>query len=381
LEKIKVLFIFGTRPEVIKMAPIIRAMSQRKEHFDVRICVTAQHRQMLDELILLFDIEPDYDLDLMEKDQSLSHLTARVIKELDEVLCIEDPNWVLVQGDTTTAMAAAITSYYNKIKIGHVEAGLRSKDKYHPFPEEINRRMISDIADVHFAPTETAKQELMREGVNENLIYITGNTVIDSLIHVKENTRSDIIESILHETTLLSRQIILVTAHRRENFGEPLQNVCEALKTLAYKYRDRIQIVYPVHPNPNVREPVHGLLGDVENIILTEPLDYRSFVSLLKNCYLVLTDSGGLQEEAPSLGKPVLVLRDVTERPEGITAGTAKLVGTDTIRIVDNVSELITNFSAYNKMAKAVNPYGDGQAANRICETLLNIEQKVACVC
>lgn len=364
----KVLFVFGTRPEAIKMAPVIKAMTQQPEYFEICICVTAQHREMLDQILKLFAIQPDYDLNLMQPNQSLSQLTACMFSALDPIICQVKPNWLLVQGDTTTVMVASLVGYYHQIKVGHIEAGLRTYDKYQPFPEEINRHITGTIADLHFAPTAMARDNLLNEGIQPQTIQVTGNTVIDTLCHVTK-IQFDFSQGPL-ATIPFDKRIILVTAHRRENFGQPLQSICQALKEIARLYPN-IHLVYPVHLNPNVQMLVYDLLGQVPNITLFNPLDYLSFVHLMKQSYLVLTDSGGLQEEAPSLGKPVLVLRDTTERPEAIRAGTAKLVGTETQTIIQEVSMLLDDQKVYTTMAKTANPYGDGYASQRIAQALL----------
>jgi UDP-N-acetylglucosamine 2-epimerase (non-hydrolysing) len=364
----KVLSIVGTRPEAIKMAPVIRELAQRRDKFHTRVCVTAQHREMLDPVLRLFDIRPDHDLNLMRENQSLAHLTAAVFNGLDGVVRQEAPDWILVQGDTTTVLAAGLVGFYHHVRIGHVEAGLRSGNKYQPYPEEINRRVAGVVADAHFAPTDRARQNLLREGVAEDSIHVTGNTVIDALHHAVAMS-FDISQSPLAGIPP-QRRWILVTAHRRENFGAPLERICEALRQLARHYDGKIQLIYPVHLNPNVETPVRRMLGRIENITLLPPLEYLPMVHLLKRCELVLTDSGGLQEEAPGLGKPVLVFREVTERPEGIQAGTVRLVGSDTARIVEETSKLLDDRSEYEKMSKAVQPYGDGRAAGRIADIL-----------
>ena len=363
----KILSVFGTRPEAIKMAPVLAELNKYPEITSV-VCVTAQHREMLDQVLELFSINPDYDLSIMQPNQSLSEITARALTKLDEVLTREKPDWVLVQGDTTTAMVGALAAFYHQIKVGHVEAGLRSFDKYQPFPEEINRKIATSISDLHFAPTEVSKQNLTREGVNEANILVTGNTVIDALLQVADKLYdwdSSPLSAIPQD-----RKIILVTAHRRENHGEPLHNICAALRTLAEQFSE-VQIVYPVHLNPNVQKIVRATLGNIPNVTLLEPLEYLPLVHLMKQSYFVITDSGGIQEEAPGLGKPVLVLREVTERPEGVTAGTVKLVGTDTEEILHEATNLLTNATAYQTMSQAVNPYGDGQASVRIVERLM----------
>jgi UDP-N-acetylglucosamine 2-epimerase (non-hydrolysing) len=366
---IKVLSIFGTRPEAIKMAPVVKELQKHPDQIQSLVCVTAQHRQMLDQVLDLFKITPDYDLDLMREGQTLSGLTSRVFPALDPVLIKEQPDWVLVQGDTTTVMAASLAAYYHRVRVGHVEAGLRTGDKWQPFPEEINRRIAGVVADLHFAPTDWAKGNLLAEGVDPETVHVTGNTVIDALLMAAEmpfDLESSPLASIPWE-----KKIILVTAHRRENFGRPLENICGALEEIARKYRDNVHLVYPVHPNPNVVNTVYPALEDVPNISLLEPLDYLPMVQLMKRSYLVVTDSGGIQEEAPGLGKPVLVLRNKTERPEGIESGTVKLVRTDFIKISSEVSSLLDRKDLYDRMAHATNPYGDGRSAQRIVSLIL----------
>lgn len=377
---LRVLSIFGTRPEAVKMAPVVRELARHPE-VESRVCVTAQHRQMLDQILNLFDIRPDVDLNLMRPNQSLAELTAAIFTHLAPVLSQLKPHWILVQGDTTTVMAAALLGYYHRIKVGHVEAGLRSGDKWQPFPEEINRSVVGVVADLHFAPTEWARQNLLKENVPAGRIRVTGNTVIDALQHVVNLPLTPEGEAFFRQYRLPlcqppeERRLILVTAHRRENFGKPLEAICLALRTLAREYGESLRIVYPVHLNPNVQEPVYRLLGKVANITLLPPMDYLPFVHLMKNATLILTDSGGLQEEAPGLGKPVLVLRRVTERPEGVQAGTVRLVGTDAQTIVRETRRLLDDPLAYQAMAQAVNPYGDGQAAQRIVQAILEEEQ------
>lgn len=368
----KILSIIGTRPEAIKMAPIIKELERHPGRIVSRVCVTAQHRQMLDQVLALFGILPDHDLDVMAAGQSPTRVAAVVLTKLEAVLQAEQPDWVLVQGDTTTVLAAAIGAFYARVKIGHVEAGLRTHDKYQPFPEELNRRMASVAADLHFAPTESARQNLRREGIPNAIIRVTGNPVIDAL-RLAAKQPYDPGAGPLRDLPW-NRRLILVTAHRRENFGQPLEQICLALRALAEAYPDDAQIVYPVHPNPNVQEPVRRLLGNVSGVTLLTPLDYRPLVYLLQRCTLVLTDSGGLQEEAPGLGKPVLVLREVTERPEAVEAGTVRLVGTDRARIVAAARRLLDDPAAYRKMARALNPYGDGRAAGRIVRALLDFK-------
>jgi UDP-N-acetylglucosamine 2-epimerase (non-hydrolysing) len=369
---VKVLSIFGTRPEAIKMAPVVSQLNKHSSEIESVVCVTAQHRQMLDQVLSLFGIRPDHDLNLMRPNQTLAQITAMALTELDEVLRQEKPDWVLTQGDTTTAMVGALIGFYHRIKVGHVEAGLRTWDKYQPFPEEINRKIADAVCDLHFAPTTASRNNLLREGVSESSIVVTGNTVIDALLDVAEREY----DWAAGELAAVPRdkRLILVTAHRRENFGPPLREICAALKEIAARFGD-IHLVYPVHLNPNVQDVVQAELRGVPNITLLEPLDYLPLVQLMKASSLVLTDSGGLQEEAPGLGKPVLVLREVTERPEGVEAGTVKLVGTDKDRIVSETAILLEDASEYERMARAVNPYGDGHASERIVESLLSFQK------
>ena len=368
-----VIVIFGTRPEAVKMAPVIRTLKNRPEAFKTTICITAQHREMLDQVLDAFNVSPDIDLDLMRPNQSLAELTARIFKNLDPVLKKVQPDWLLIQGDTTTVMSAALLGYYNHIKIGHVEAGLRTHDKWQPFPEEINRRIAGVVTDLHFAPTENNRQNLLREGIPDEIIKITGNPVIDALNIIKDLPAPAEAKHLLERTGVSSgdRQLILVTAHRRENFGQPIRDICRALRQLAQTYQDEISVVYPVHLNPNIQAPVYEALSDVPNIILLPPLDYLPLVHLMKHAKLILTDSGGIQEEAPSFGIPTLVLRERTERQEGVIAGTLKLVGTDTEKIVSQAKILLDDPLAYAEMAGATNPYGDGHAAERIVDALL----------
>ena len=370
----KVLTIFGTRPEAIKLAPVIRELERQAGDGGPEsiVCVTAQHRQMLDQVLELFGIVPDYDLNVMEGNQTPTQVAAAVLARLEPILRDVRPDWVLVQGDTTTVAAASLAAFYARTRVGHVEAGLRTHDKWQPFPEEINRRVAGVIADLHFAPTERARQNLLAEGVPAERILVTGNPVIDALQWVAAQPLGEGEPGFDRE--LLEKgdgRLILVTAHRRENLGAPLENICLALRDLAERYEGRLRIVYPVHLNPNVWGPVHRLLGGVRNITLTPPLDYLPLVHLLKRVHLVLTDSGGIQEEAPGLGKPVLVLREVTERPEAVEAGTVRLVGTDRARVVAETVRLLEDEEAYARMARAVNPYGDGKAAGRIVGGLL----------
>jgi UDP-N-acetylglucosamine 2-epimerase (non-hydrolysing) len=367
----KILSIFGTRPEAIKMAPVVKALRQHPGEFTSVVCVTAQHRQMLDQVLALFAITPDYDLNLMTADQTLAQITASALVQLDRVLAQEKPDWVLVQGDTTTALVGALAAFYQRVKVAHVEAGLRTWDKYQPFPEEINRQLADAICDLHFAPTPAAREHLLREGVREQSIVVTGNTVIDALLDVAKceyDWQSGELAAVPRD-----QRLILVTAHRRENFGAPLENICAALRELAARFPD-VQLVYPVHLNPNVQRIVNQTLREVPNITLLPPLEYLPLVQLLREATLVLTDSGGLQEEAPSLCKPVLVLRAVTERPEGVAAGTVKLVGTDQATIVRETARLLTDQAEYERMARATNPYGDGQASRRIIESLKSLK-------
>lgn len=381
---LKVLSVFGTRPEAVKMAPVVQALAHTPDISSL-VCVTAQHRQMLDQVLGLFDIHPDIDLDLMQPDQSLSSLTAQIFTHFDPVLADLQPDWVLVQGDTTTVMAASLAAYYHRIHVGHVEAGLRTNDKWQPFPEEINRRLASVVTDMHFAPTDWARQNLLRENIPADQIVVTGNPVIDALQTVARMPPTpavlELFESIdipYHSDDTLTKgsggspRLILVTAHRRENFGRPLENICLSLKNIANKYGSSIRIVYPVHLNPNVQLPVHRLLDGVSNIHLFDPLDYLPMVQLMRHASLVLTDSGGLQEEAPAFGTPVLVMRQVTERPEGIQAGTVRLVGTDPQVIFNQACRLLDDPFVYNEMAHAVNPYGDGKASGRIVDAIIS---------
>ncbi len=372
---IKILSIFGTRPEAVKMAPIVQLL-KKTPNMEFGVCVTAQHRQMLDQVLELFQIKPDYDLDLMRDNQSLAEISASIFTHLDPVLGDFQPDWVLVVGDTTTVVTTSLLTYFRRIKLGHVEAGLRTHNKWHPFPEEINRRIATVIADLHFAPTDWSKGNLLREGVDEKNIRVTGNTVIDALQYVAKQNEPEVVTQLLKKLGIASsasskagKRLILVTAHRRENFGQPLENICLAIKELAT--RGEVEIVYPVHLNPRVQEPVNRILKDVPHITLLPPLDYLPMVHLMQHAKIILTDSGGLQEEAPSFGIPVLVMRETTERPEGVEAGTLKLVGTETDVIVHEAKQLLDNPVAFAQMAKASNPYGDGHAAKRIVEALL----------
>ncbi|GMT48269.1 MAG: UDP-N-acetylglucosamine 2-epimerase [bacterium] len=370
----KILAVFGTRPEAIKLAPVILQL-QKTPGVQMRVCVTAQHRHMLDQVLALFDIVPDIDLDLMKPDQSLAELTGRVVSGLDGVFKKERPDVVLIQGDTTTVMAASMAAFYNKIPVGHVEAGLRSNNLYSPFPEEMNRRITSVFARFHFAPTKNAKDALLREHIPEDRIFVTGNTVIDALNMILQKSMPRVVTEILSKAGVngngKKRRMILVTAHRRENFGKSFENICYGLKKLVERNPD-IVIVYPVHLNPNVQEPVTRILQGQERVLLMEPVEYDAMAHLMNSASIILTDSGGIQEEAPTLGKPALVMRVETERPEGIEAGTAKLVGPYADRIVEETERLLRDRDAYEEMAVAVSPYGDGRAAERIVQILLS---------
>jgi len=368
---LKILIIFGTRPEAIKMAPVIKKLKEA-DIFNVKICVTAQHREMLDEVLKIFEMIPDYDLGIMKKNQDLYDITSNVLLGLKNVLNDFKPDLVMVHGDTTTTFSASLAAFYKKIDIAHIEAGLRSGNIYSPYPEEANRKMTSILAKYHFAPTLKAKENLVKEGLNEKNIIVTGNTVIDSLLWVIKKIENDskLKEKILKRLNFsFDSKFILVTGHRRENFGQGFLNICEALKEIALKHKD-INIIYPVHLNPNVRGPVNKILQVIENIKLIEPLNYLEFVYLMSKSYLILTDSGGVQEEAPSLNKPVLVMRDTTERPEGIESGCLRLVGTDKRKIVKEVEKLLDDENEYKKMSKCKNPYGDGKASERIVKFL-----------
>lgn len=367
----KISIIFGTRPEAIKLVPVILSL-KKNPLFEVSVCITAQHRQMLDQVLEIFDVTPDCDLNIMKQNQSLSELTGNCIIKLNEYVNSFSPDLIIVQGDTTTAFAASLVAFYHRIRVGHVEAGLRTWNKYSPFPEELNRVLTTKIADLHFAPTELSKNNLLRDNIDQSKIFITGNTVIDTLKSAREKVQDTkpfipgIDQDIIYKS---NKKLILITGHRRENFGESFNNICNAISRLADIYSD-IYFVYPVHLNPNVREPVFRILGCKPNVILIEPLSYLPFVSLMNRATLILTDSGGVQEEAPSLGKPVLVLRDNTERPEAVDAGTVKLVGTNIDRIIEETSLLLNDQSKYNEMANAINPYGDGYSADRINKIL-----------
>ena len=372
--KPKILTIFGTRPEAIKLFPVVQALSSRK-NFETLTCVTAQHRQMLDQVLQIADIRPDYDLDLMKANQSLDDLTARLLSGIGKILDETMPQRVIVQGDTATAMCGALAAYYRQIPVSHVEAGLRSYNIYHPWPEEVNRKIIGTIADQHFAPTETSADALRKENIPAEQIYVTGNTVIDALLITankpSQSNLADILSPLYKKFG--GRKIIGVTSHRRENLGDGLTNIASALRILAM--RDDVALIFPVHLNPKVRMIMHDALGDLDNVAMIEPLDYPNFVSLLKHCHFMMTDSGGVQEEAPALGKPVLVMRDTTERPEGVAAGTAKLVGTDTDVLVAEAIRLLDEDDHYLAMARAHNPFGDGTASRQIADI---IEQSLA---
>ena len=359
----KILFIFGTRPEAIKMAPVIKKFKDYINLFKTIVVVTAQHRDMLDQILKIFHIKPDYDLNIMQKNQSLEDITIRSLKRLTKIIQLEKPKMILVQGDTTTTFVGALAGFYNKIPVGHIEAGLRTYDKFQPFPEEINRKLTTVLADIHFAPTKSAAENLKKEGIPSSQIFVTGNTVIDALLEVVGQNYK--FKSPLKEIINNNCKLILVTTHRRENFGKPLKNICLALNEITQEFED-VQILFSVHPNPKVRNVVLNVLHNNKKIHLFPPLDYVTFAHLMAKAYLILTDSGGIQEEAPSLGKPVLVLRNKTERLEAIEAGTVKLVGTNVKKIIEETSKLLKDESEYNKMAKAVNPYGDGKAAERI---------------
>jgi UDP-N-acetylglucosamine 2-epimerase (non-hydrolysing) len=368
---VKILSVFGTRPEAIKMAPVVKALSDSKD-IEAKVCVTAQHREMLDQVLSLFEITPDYDLNLMKPGQDLTDITSNVLLGMREVLRKWRPDYVLVHGDTTTSLGASLAAYYERIPVGHVEAGLRTGDIYSPWPEEMNRRIAGAIAKIHFAPTDTAKKNLLREGVEEASVIVTGNTVIDALLSVVNRLRFDAVLRNDIENRFnyldLDKKLILVTGHRRENFGDGFDNICAALSQIS-QHKD-VQIVYPVHLNPNVQEPVKRILGKNNRIHLIDPLDYLPFVYLMDKAAILLTDSGGIQEEAPSLGKPVLVMRDTTERPEAVMAGTVKLVGTNKDAIVSEALTLIDDPIEYRRMSQAHNPYGDGQASQRIVNYL-----------
>ena len=369
------LVVFGTRPEAIKMAPLVKEL-QKSSKFQVKVCVTAQHRQMLDQVLRLFDITPDYDLDLMRPGQTLTQLTCNILQGLESVLNQYKPDWVMVHGDTSTTLGASLAAYYHKVKVAHIEAGLRTHNLYSPWPEEANRQITGRLTELHFAPTDQARLNLLQEGVAANNIHVTGNTVIDALINVSQRIDRDVAlhHQLSDQFPFLdkTKRLVLVTGHRRENFGAGFESICEALQDIAVD--TTVQVVYPVHLNPNVQEPVKRILGNTANVHLIAPLDYLPFVYLMKQSYLILTDSGGLQEEAPSLGKPVLVMRNTTERPEAVAAGTVKLVGTDRNTIVAETRKLLADLNSHQSMARAHNPYGDGVACQRIRETFEKIK-------
>lgn len=369
----KILFIFGTRPEAIKLSPLVKEAQKNPDKWDVKVCITAQHREMLDQVLSFFEVKADHDLELMKPNQSLFDITANGLKGLEKVLNAEQPELVIVQGDTATAFIGSLAAYYKQIKVAHIEAGLRSGDKYSPFPEEMNRKLTGSLTDFHFAPTPAAKENLDKENIREH-VYVTGNTVIDALflgLELMKKNESNYANSYKYLTP--NKKLILVTGHRRESFGDPFREICTAIRDLAEKYVKEIEFIYPVHLNPNVQAPVKEILEGHKNIHLIEPVNYPHLLWLLQKSYLVLTDSGGIQEEAPSLGKPVLVMRDVTERMEGVAAGTAKLVGTDKNTIVRSVIELLENKNVYEKMSKANNPYGDGTSSAQIMKILSRV--------
>lgn len=381
--KKKVLAVLGTRPEAIKLAPVINRLKARRSRFTTIVCATAQHRHMLDQVLSIFKISPDYDLNIMKANQDLFDITEKSLRGLKGVLEAVQPDAIVVQGDTTTAFIAGLAAFYFKIPVGHVEAGLRTYNKHSPFPEEINRRLLSVLTDYHFAPTEWSRSNLLKEGVAEDRIWVTGNTVIDALMEVVRGQGSVVRKKFFEEyfrkkyNLKLSTQnskLLLVTGHRRENFGEGFENICSALRKIAEQRKDVI-VVYPVHLNPNVQRPVKRILGKTKNVRLIEPLGYEEFVFLMSSSFFILTDSGGIQEEAPSLGKPVLVMRNTTERPEGIEAGVVKLVGTDEKDIIDGALELLEDQNVYKKMSRSANPYGDGRASKKITDILFSVLQ------
>ena len=374
----KILIVFGTRPEAIKMAPVIHEFRKYKNDFDLKVCVTGQHRKMLDQFLTIFDIQPDFDLDIMKNNQDLFDITSNTLIAMKPVLENFRPDIVLVQGDTTSTLAASLAAFYKNIPVGHIEAGLRTYNIYSPWPEEMNRQLTDRISKYYFVPTLTNKENLLKENVDENSIIITGNTIIDALYLVLDKINKspklqlrlrDIISRYGYSINSNGKRLILVTGHRRENFGEGFLNICQAIKEIAFSNAN-VDIVYPVHLNPNVRKPVNDILCGISNVFLIEPMDYESFIYLMNKSYMILTDSGGIQEEAPSLGKPVLVMRDTTERPEAVEAGTVKLVGTDKERIISESTVLLNNCEIYNQMSKTHNPYGDGLASERIINYL-----------
>lgn len=371
-KKIKILISVGTRPEGIKLAPVIKELDNRKDNFDYEVCSTGQHREMLEKILDFFEIDPDFNLDLMTENQSLGSFSSKVLSKMDYVIEKSRPDIVLIQGDTTTAFLTALSSFYKKIKVGHVEAGLRTYNKYSPFPEEINRQLTSKVADLHFAPTKKSSDNLIKEGIERHVVFNTGNTVVDAINwSIKKIDKNEVKIELQEPFISLNKdkKIILVTMHRRESFGSEIKDICYALKDIAFKYKG-IQIVYPVHMNPNVRGPVFKILNGIDNIKLIDPLDYESFIWLMKKSYFIVTDSGGIQEEAPTLKKPVLVIRKFTERTESIDLGISKLVGTDAAEIRSNISILIENEDKHNKMISKKNPYGDGNAADKILNNI-----------
>lgn len=375
MDNVHIMTIFGTRPEAIKMAPLVREL-EKYDCIKSTVCVTAQHREMLDQVLDVFNITPDYDLDIMREKQSLSDITTRVLLGLEKIIVNEKPDMILVHGDTTTTFGGSLAAFYNHIKVGHVEAGLRTFDKYFPYPEEMNRKLTGSLADIHFAPTSNARRNLLNEGVKKDIIYVTGNTVIDAMkTTVHKDYRFE--NQVLNSLDFNNRRVIFVTAHRRENWGEPLENICMALRDIALTYDD-VDIVYLVHPNPVVTDTAFGILSGVDRVHLLPPLNIRETHNLMDRCYMVLTDSGGLQEEAPHLGKPVLVLRNVTERPEAVEAGTLKVIGTRRGIIVKEASTLLDDKNEYGEMANAINPFGDGRASERIVKSLLHYYNLVA---
>lgn len=381
MTQMKVMVVFGTRPEAIKMAPLVKALQQAAPAIQTVVCVTAQHREMLDQVLRLFEIQPDHDLNVMKPGQDLFDITANILIGMKSVLAAERPDLVLVHGDTSTTLAASLAAYYTQARVGHVEAGLRTGSKWAPFPEEMNRRVTGAVADVHFAPTTAAKANLLHEGVADRCILVTGNTVIDALLAVVAKLRADqsLRQRLDTEFSFLNpdRRLILVTGHRRENFGEGFQNICQALADIAEAHPE-VDVLYPVHLNPNVRQPVQDILAarKLSNVHLIDPVDYLPFVYLMDRSHFIITDSGGVQEEAPSLGKPVLVMRETTERPEAVEAGTVRLVGTSRQKIVDEAKRLLTDLAAYDAMAMAHNPYGDGLAVGRIVESILKMKEE-----
>ena len=369
MNKVKIIIIFGTRPETIKMFPIISEIKKYPHLIDCRIIVSGQHREMLDQMLEIFQIKPDYDLNIMEQGQSLSDITNNSLLGIEKILKKEKPSMVLVQGDTTTTFAGALAAFYQKIKIGHIEAGLRTKNKYYPFPEEINRHLTSVLVDLHFAPTKQSSKNLLSEGVKREDIFICGNTVIDSLfLMIKENYIFR--EPLLKDKKIFEKKIILVTMHRRENWGEPLRETCRAINKIIDEHSD-VSVIFPLHKNPEIRRNVKEILQNKKDILLLDTLDYDDMINLMSKSYIILTDSGGIQEEAPSLGKPVLVLRDETERPEAVKAGVVKLIGTDEERICSEVDSLLNSKEKYMEMSKSINPYGDGKASGRIIKKIL----------